>query len=80
MALVDCPECGGALSAQAASCPHCGYPLRRRQSGGIFHTIAQIPCFVAGLILILLLFFIALLLVDVYFIHSLIPAGGITRL
>ena len=27
MALILCPECKGEVSDQAASCPHCGYPL-----------------------------------------------------
>lgn len=27
--LIICPECGGKLSDQAVSCPHCGYPLRK---------------------------------------------------
>lgn len=26
MALIDCSECGGKLSSNAASCPHCGNP------------------------------------------------------
>lgn len=26
MALVQCPECGGKLSSDAAACPHCGKP------------------------------------------------------
>lgn len=25
MALIECPECAGALSSTAVSCPHCGY-------------------------------------------------------
>jgi len=29
MALMKCPECGGDLSDQAESCPHCGYPVKR---------------------------------------------------
>ncbi len=28
MALIKCPECGGQISDQAASCPHCGYVLK----------------------------------------------------
>jgi len=28
MALVNCPECDGQVSDQAAMCPHCGYPIR----------------------------------------------------
>ena len=27
MALIHCPECQGEVSDQAASCPHCGYPM-----------------------------------------------------
>lgn len=27
MALIKCPECGGDLSDQAGSCPHCGRPM-----------------------------------------------------
>lgn len=27
MALVGCPECGQAVSDQAAACPHCGYSI-----------------------------------------------------
>jgi hypothetical protein len=25
MALIECPECAGALSSTAVTCPHCGY-------------------------------------------------------
>lgn len=25
MVLIECPECAGALSSTAATCPHCGY-------------------------------------------------------
>jgi hypothetical protein len=25
MALIECPECTGALSSTAVTCPHCGY-------------------------------------------------------
>ena len=28
MALITCPECGQNISNQAASCPHCGFPLQ----------------------------------------------------
>ena len=27
MVLLTCPECGGKVSDQATSCPHCGYPI-----------------------------------------------------
>ncbi len=72
MALLDCPECKGTLSTKAVSCPHCGYPLRAGKAGGVFHAIAQLPCFVAGLILIFVALLIALTLLDVYYFHGLI--------
>lgn len=30
MALIKCPECTGKASDQAGSCPHCGYPVGKR--------------------------------------------------
>lgn len=29
MALINCPECGKEISEQAASCPHCGTPIKK---------------------------------------------------
>ena len=29
MALTRCPACSGQISVEAATCPHCGYPLRQ---------------------------------------------------
>jgi hypothetical protein len=29
MALTSCPKCSGQVSDRAATCPHCGYPLRQ---------------------------------------------------
>jgi len=26
----ECPDCGGTVSTEAASCPHCGYPMKQR--------------------------------------------------
>jgi len=31
MALINCKECKGRVSDQAASCPHCGYPLKNTE-------------------------------------------------
>lgn len=28
MPVMNCPACGGTVSAQAPTCPHCGHPLR----------------------------------------------------
>lgn len=28
MTMMNCPECRGEVSDQAAACPHCGYPIR----------------------------------------------------
>ena len=30
MPLITCPECAKNVSDQAASCPHCGYPVAKR--------------------------------------------------
>lgn len=73
MSLLSCPECGGLLSTEARDCPHCGYPLRKGGIGSVFSAIAQIPCFVAGLILIFIALFFGLVLLDVYYFHGLIP-------
>jgi Bacterial PH domain len=35
MPLVSCPECQGQVSTAAASCPHCGHPLRGGAGGGV---------------------------------------------
>ncbi|MCL1829768.1 MAG: TM2 domain-containing protein [Oscillospiraceae bacterium] len=32
MALIKCPECGGEVSEQAASCPRCGHPVKRQNT------------------------------------------------
>ena len=32
MALIKCPECGKEVSDQAASCPNCRHPLRRKEN------------------------------------------------
>ncbi len=29
--IINCPECGGAVSDKAASCPHCGCPIKVEQ-------------------------------------------------
>ena len=41
MALVKCPECTGTVSDQAASCPHCGRPLREPRKSHVVRTIAR---------------------------------------
>jgi len=32
MAIIDCPECGGRVSTDAAACPHCGFPSPARNA------------------------------------------------
>jgi uncharacterized membrane protein YvbJ len=34
MALIACPECAKEISDKALICPHCGHPMRGRQSAG----------------------------------------------
>lgn len=59
MAMTTCKECGQAISAQAAACPHCGAPGKKpliQPSGGcagavallmaVFMTLAFISWFV----------------------------------
>lgn len=31
MALMICPECTGKVSDMAYSCPHCGYPIKKKK-------------------------------------------------
>ena len=31
MALINCPECRSSISDKAASCPQCGYPVRKTE-------------------------------------------------
>ena len=30
MSLIKCPECGKEVSTAAETCPHCGYPLKKK--------------------------------------------------
>ena len=32
MAMVQCPECKGEISDKAYACPHCGYPIREKET------------------------------------------------
>ena len=32
MALIKCPECNKEISDKASSCPHCGYPLEKKET------------------------------------------------
>lgn len=38
MALIKCPECSNQISDQAASCPSCGYPMKKPCSGQLEFT------------------------------------------
>ena len=33
MALSECPACGGTVSEEAATCPHCGHPIQGTSTG-----------------------------------------------
>jgi len=39
MALINCPECKQSVSDQAATCPKCGYPLKKTEY--MFHDVVQ---------------------------------------
>lgn len=32
MALIKCPECGQNVSSEAPTCPHCGYPIKQKET------------------------------------------------
>jgi predicted amidophosphoribosyltransferase len=44
--LIACPDCDKQVSRIAESCPHCGRPLKRRQTAGGF-----LAAMIIGLIL-----------------------------
>lgn len=35
MALIDCPDCGKAISDQAPACPNCGRPIAHQTSAPV---------------------------------------------
>lgn len=45
MAMIQCPECGRAVSSAAFSCPFCGYPIADGEEAGYVRikTPAEIP-------------------------------------
>ncbi len=49
MALIPCRDCGRGISPNAASCPHCGRPLRRKWPVG---TLIRLIFAAAALILL----------------------------
>ncbi|BBG30444.1 predicted ATP-dependent serine protease [Zymobacter palmae] len=72
MALIECRECGGTLSSEAFSCPHCGAP-RVRQS------IAAAPKKKTPWIVKALLFFVgAVWLINWLDDHPNVPAPPLT--
>ncbi|MEE9275626.1 MAG: hypothetical protein V3V62_10000 [bacterium] len=70
MALSDCPECGGMVSTEAIACPHCGYPRKgaAKTRRSLFEVIAQLPCFIVGLLVIFFVIVVIMILLDVYFV------------
>lgn len=38
--LIDCPECSRQISDDAITCPHCGYPVRRKKIAGKSRQVA----------------------------------------
>ena len=45
MALINCPECGKEISDAAASCPHCGYPIKGPLPKSAFYSKEEIERF-----------------------------------
>jgi hypothetical protein len=55
--LVTCPACGGSISPEAFSCPHCGKPLRSRPgdwlaSLGLVYVLGLIALPIIGVIVV----------------------------
>lgn len=43
MAIIQCPECGGKVSTSAKACPHCGYPMEKKETKQDRNEIKQFP-------------------------------------
>jgi len=41
--LIKCPECQGAVSDQAAACPHCGNPVKSKEQKDPFSSLPKCP-------------------------------------
>ena len=41
MAMTKCPECEGMISDRAEVCPHCGYPLKQRESDNVEYVLSK---------------------------------------
>ena len=39
MSLIKCPDCGKEISSHAESCPHCGYPLKKKKDYNVVDPI-----------------------------------------
>ena len=76
MAMINCPECGHAMSSTAAACPNCGHVMNATATdvgphGGHAHTHARPKRrvgpgrWLAGLFFLLLLVLIALWYFDI---------------
>ena len=48
MALIHCPECDKEISDQVRSCPHCGYPMKKREPWKIVVPIAAAAAVCVG--------------------------------
>lgn len=63
MALINCPECNNEVSNEATVCPHCGKPMPKSSSTPEQQKQNRKGCliFLAPLLLILIIIFVALL-------------------
>ena len=48
MSLVQCPECNGDVSDQAVICPHCGYPLKHKETQNEEYVLSKGPATGSG--------------------------------
>lgn len=44
MAIINCKECGKAVSSNAESCPQCGNPINEKEKEGCFLQTLNMGC------------------------------------
>ncbi|HEY3698639.1 MAG TPA: hypothetical protein VGK97_04855 [Spongiibacteraceae bacterium] len=56
MALIDCPECVQQVSDSASQCPHCGFTLIGKKSGGFSRGVGRLLVILVGLFILIFIY------------------------
>ncbi|HSM01802.1 MAG TPA: RDD family protein [Acidimicrobiia bacterium] len=64
--LIECPVCGGSVSASAHACPHCGHPMEGWSAAGVRYA-SVLQRGIARLIDIVIVYTVSLILIRVLF-------------